>query len=190
MDVSGGSGSLTARRTGRVFTAKWLAAAGVSILVGAALFRASLYQDHWVLTPGTADDGSPTVMFSLDADAAVAGWLRKSTPRLWVSCVGRGGINIFVHTGLPAAVEPGPDRSVRLQVDADEPALGKWAQSENRQSLFAPPGTASALGRRLSQARRFRFAFVPFHADVAVATFSVYGFDAHWRALVKGCEAG
>ena len=154
MDVSGGSGALTASRPAPAGTARWLVATSAAVLIGVALFRLSRYQDHWVRSR-SADARSPALVFSLPADAAVNGWLRRSTPRLSVGCAGGGGISVFVHTGLPAAVEPGSDRSVRLQVDSDEPTLINWVQAENHQALFAPPATTAALGRRLAQAHRF-----------------------------------
>ena len=183
-------GALTAGRAGQGRAAKWVSAAVVSALLGAGLFFITRYQDRWVRTqsaPGI--DGAVSLVFSLEADAPVSGWLRNSTPTLRVSCAS-GRVSLYVQTELPAAVEAGSTRTVRLQFDDDAPTIDRWEQSTNHQSLFPPADAAPALAEHLAHSRRFRFAFVPFRAEAVVATFSVYGFAEHWHALEEACPAG
>ena len=131
--------------------------------------------------------GARVVSYSIDADAAVSGWLRNSVPTLKVACTEQQGTEVFVVTALPAAVEAGDRRTVRLQFDDQEPVITTWVQSENRQALFAPSEEARVLAQRLAESRRFRFAFVPFNAEPAVARFTLRGFDVHWRAMRVAC---
>jgi hypothetical protein len=167
---------------------KWLIATLVSVALAATLLRLSTDQDRWVHAE-TIVRGARIVSYSLDADAAVSGWLRNSLPTLKVVCTEQQGIELFVVTGLPAVVEAGDRRSVRLQFDDQKPVITTWVQSENRQALLAPSDEARALVERLAESRRFRFAFVPFNAEPAVARFTLRGFDAHWRAMRVACDS-
>ena len=167
---------------------KWLIATLVSVALAATLLRLSTDQDRWVHAE-TIVRGVRTVSYSLDADAAVSGWLRNSLPTLKVVCTEQQGIELFVVTGLPTVVEAGDRRSVRLQFDDQEATITTWVQSGNRQSLLAPSDQARALAERLAESRRFRFAFVPFNAEPVVARFTLRGFDAHWRAMRVACDS-
>jgi len=166
---------------------KWLIATLVSVALAATLLRLSTDQDRWVHAE-TIVRGARIDSYSLDADAAVSGWLRNSLPTLKVVCTEQQGIELFVVTRLPAVVEAGDRRSVRLQFDDQKPVITTWVQSENRQALLAPSDEARALAERLAESRRFRFAFVPFNAEPAVARFTLRGFDAHWRAMRVACD--
>jgi hypothetical protein len=159
----------------------------VVLLVSAAFYVSSRYQDRWVRTesPSVAG-GPPAVVYSLDADSPVAGWLENPTPTLRVSCAG-GVIGLYVQTKLSAEVEPGTSRTVRLQFDDEEPSVTKWEQAANHQAMYPSTELVRALGRKLATTRRFRFAFVPFRVEAVVAVFSVYGFAEHWRSIEAAC---
>jgi hypothetical protein len=148
--------------------------------------RLSTDQDRWVHAE-TIVRGARVVSYSLEAGAAVSGWLRNSMPTLKVVCTERQGTEVFVVTELPAVVEAGDRRTVRLQFDDQEPVITSWVQSGNRQALLAPPEEARLLAERLAESRRFRFAFVPFNAEPAVARFTLRGFESHWRAMRVAC---
>jgi hypothetical protein len=156
------------------------------VALAAALLRLANDQDRWVHSD-TIVNGARVVSYSVDADASVSGWLRNSLPTLYVVCTERQGTEVVVVTGLPAVVEGGDRRSVRLQFDDEEPVITTWVQSGNRQALLAPAEEARGLAERLAESRRFIFAFVPFNAEPAVARFTLKGFDVHWRAMRVAC---
>jgi hypothetical protein len=110
-------------------------------------------------------------------------------PTLRVACTAPQLLDVLVVTGLPAAVEQGDQRTVRLQFDEAEPAITTWVQSGNHQALIAPAEDARMVADRLSRSRRFRFAFLPFNAEPAVATFTLIGFEAHWREIQLMCPS-
>jgi hypothetical protein len=165
---------------------KWPIATLLGVALAAAFLKLSTDQDRWVHAETTVR-GARVVSYSLDADAAVTGWLRNSLPTLKVVCTERQGTEVIVVTGLPTVVEAGDRRSVRLQFDDQEPVITTWVQSGNRQMLLAPAEEARLLAERLAESRRFRFAFVPFNAEPAVVRFTLRGFDVHWRAMRVAC---
>jgi len=166
---------------------RWTGAVLVALALAVLLFQQSLRRDRWMRgAPGSADE----LVFTLDADAAIRGWVSESHPTLLVGCRRAEPLEFVVQTRMAAEVEPGDQRSVRYWFDDDAPATTSWTQARNRQSLAAPGADARALAERLSRAGRFTFAYVPFNADPAVVTFTTHGFDAHWRELQERCAGG
>lgn len=159
----------------------------VSLAIAALLARIVDRQERWVRSDTTSTDGRRLVRLTLEADGPIQGWLRTSIPSLAITCGGTDEIEFAVVTRLPAAVEPGNQRSVRYQFDQDEEVITTWTQSSNRQTLTAPVETARQLARRLAGATRFTFAYVPFNAEPALATFSVRGFGRHWSDVGPLC---
>lgn len=169
--------------------AKPLGAALLSLSIAAVLVRVSSERDRWVRADMVSPSGTSATHLTLDADGPIQGWLRSSTPSLSVSCTSGGDVEFAVVTRLPADVEPGNQRSVRYQFDGDEEVLAAWHQSANRQTLTAPPQKAAELARRLAEATRFSFAYIPFNAEPAFATFTLSGFLSHWREVEAACGA-
>lgn len=154
--------------------------------MAAVLVRVSSEQDRWVRTVTASENGTGTTALTLDADGPIQGWLRSSTPSLSVRCNG-GSIEFSVVTRLPAAVEPGNQRSVRYQFDEGAETITAWTQSANRQTLHAPSEEGLELARRLAEASRFSFAYIPFNAEPASATFTLSGFSSHWPEAEAAC---
>jgi hypothetical protein len=156
-------------------------ALGISLLLASLFVRWTNTVNRWVRTDLQAATGDHLgVRLTLEADGGVQGWLRSSTPSLAITCT-VAGVEIAVVTGLPAAVEPGSGRTVRLRWDSGEAGITSWIQSANRQSLSAPPADVEALLARLAESGRLYFAYVPFNADAVEAAFTLTGFAGIWR---------
>jgi len=167
---------------------RWLAAALLGVCLASVLWVLPLAREQWTRQDiRSAADGSKVVQITLKADAPVQGWLTKRTPVLVIRCSGPRLLRFSVITGMDTIVEPGDRRSVRLQFDDEPPAIVEWNQAQNHQELTAPAPDAAALVRRLFRARQFMVAFVPFHADPVVATFTVEGFPARWETIRSTC---
>lgn len=165
-------------------------------LLGAALLSAALAvglvnwsgtRDRWVLEapPGT---GPRAARLSLAADGPIQGWLESATPRLDIRCSPSAGIEFEVTTGLAAAVEPGNQRTVRYWFDEDEDTLTTWTQSADRRVLSAPTDAVAGLVASLATAERFHFAYIPFNAEPARATFNLTGFANRWNDTLAVCR--
>jgi hypothetical protein len=142
----------------------------------------------WSESEGTSEmDDSGTVVLSLDAEHEIRGWLTRQRPRLIVRCK-ENRTDVFMVTGMPASVESGglDEHTVRVRFDdAPTQPLG-WLESTDHQALFAPD--AIAFARRLAAAKTLQLQFVPFHADPAVVTFDVSGFDQHIDKVAGACH--
>jgi hypothetical protein len=159
----------------------------VSLLLASLFVRWTNTVNRWVRTDLRSADGDLIgVRLILEADGAVQGWLRSSTPSLAITCTA-AGVEIAVVTGLPAAVEPGSGRTVRLRWDSSEAGITSWIQSANRQTLSAPPADVEGLLARLAESGRLHFAYVPFNADPVEAAFTLAGFAGIWRDS-PGCQ--
>jgi hypothetical protein len=162
-------------------------ALGVSLLLASLFLRWTNTVNRWVRTDLQSANGDHLgARLTLEADGSVQGWLRSSTPSLAITCT-PAGVEIAVVTGLPAAVEPGSGRTVRLRWDRSEAGITSWIQSANRQTLSAPPADVEALLARLAESGRLYFAYVPFNADPVEAAFTLAGFAAIWRES-PGCQ--
>jgi len=159
----------------------------ISLAVGAALIQWSRLQDRWVQREFVSADGAATIELAVDADGPIRGFVLTSTPTLSVRCTAGGGLAYAVTTRLPAAAESGHERTVRYGFDENEPVLASWTESANRHTLSAPVDAVPALIERLSTAKRFTFAYIPFNSEPASATFSVNGFKRHWTAAHALC---
>ncbi|MEQ1870144.1 MAG: hypothetical protein ABL961_08995 [Vicinamibacterales bacterium] len=167
--------------------ARPVAALLISLAIGVALIRWSRLQDRWVLTQFASPGGGTAVELAVDADGPIRGFVLTSTPRLSVRCAAGGALSYSVTTRLPAAAEPGPERTVRYRFDESEPVLAAWMESTNRHTLSAPADAVPALIDRLSGATRFVLTYIPFNAEPASATFSVNGFQRHWTEALALC---
>ncbi len=164
-----------------------LGAALLSVALAVVLVNWSSTRDRWVLEAPGPGSGLRATTLSLGAEGPIQGWLESATPRLDVRCVPSAGIELEVTTGLAAAVEPGNQRTVRYWFDEDEDTLTTWTQSADRRVLSAPTDAVAGLVVRLGTAERFHFAYIPFNADPARATFNLTGFPNRWKDALELC---
>jgi hypothetical protein len=88
---------------------------------------------------------------------------------------------------MPAHVESGDTRTLRIRIDAWPAETDYWYESTDDTSLFATD--AALLMNRFVGTRRVRIEFTPFQSSPQVATFEVRGFAGRLQTLRKaGCE--
>ena len=135
----------------------------------------------------SAFDDSPTIIFTLQAEAEFQGWLERHRAALLVRCR-ENRTEVFINTGTAASVESGNlDRhAVRIRFDQNEAFTQRWSESSNNEALFA--SSHIPLARQIAQADRMLFQFTPFNANPAVIEFDVRGFDRHIELVAETCN--
>ncbi len=145
--------------------------------------------DKWQGGEGkrSAMDDSPTVVFSLEAENEIQGWLAKKTPTLIVRCLERK-TDVYVVTGMAANPEYGlfQEHTVQIRFDDAKAFKERWGASTDNEALFAP--SPIRLARQVAKAHTMRFRFTPFNASPAVIVFDVRGFDKHIGLVSKTCS--
>lgn len=132
-----------------------------------------------------ARDGSRTITFELQAMREISAWPTTVQPLLVVRCLSRR-TDVFVATGTPVSIEPHSDlHSVRLRLDDDPEDLEQWSHSPTYRELYSP--NATALVRRLAQARQMRFAFTTYSGKPVAADFFIEGFDQLAALVARTC---
>jgi len=127
-----------------------------------------------------------SVAFQLEADREVPVWMGQARPVLVVRCLARA-TDVFVYTESAAQIEPQDENhAVRLRFDEEPELAERWPDSSDHDALFAPDGRAMA--RRLSRARRLRFAFTPQNARPVDVDFSLQGVDDAIAPVAKACR--
>jgi hypothetical protein len=131
-------------------------------------------------------DDSPSVIFSLEAENAITGWLKTTKPTLIARCL-EHKTELYVVTDMSAKPELGnyQEYTVNLRFDEEKPRSEMWSESTDNKALFA--GRAIPLMRRIAKAKTMRVRFTPFNASPQTITFDVRGFDAHLPLIAKTC---
>lgn len=131
-------------------------------------------------------DDTKTVVFHLEAENEIQGWLAKERPTLIVRCQERK-TETYVITNMAANPELGEFQRHTVQVRFDERAAASqmWRASTDDKALFAPNSVPFA--QNLAKAQRLRVRFTPFNASPQTIEFDVRGFDAHAPVLAKTC---
>lgn len=134
----------------------------------------------------SAMDDTPTVLYSLDAENEISGWLTRKRPSLVVACRERK-TSAYVDVGMSAQPELGEyeRHTVRLRFDEEQATSQLWQQSTDNEALFAPFGMA--LAKRLAKSKRLRLQFTPFNSNAAVIEFETAGFDQVIGEIAKTC---
>lgn len=126
------------------------------------------------------------VSFELVSENEIGLADRRSRPILVLRCA-PGSLDSFVVTGGAARIENDPhSHTVRIGFDGAAEATERWLDSEERDALFAPDGTAFA--RQLVGRRGMSFTFSPFGAPEATATFDLHGLEAMLVHMPKTCR--
>jgi hypothetical protein len=132
-------------------------------------------------------DDTKTVVFSLEAENVIEGWLAKHRPSLIVRCQERS-TNAYVVTNMAANPELGEHQrhTVQVRFDDEQPRSQMWNASTDDKALFAP--SAVTFARSIAKAQRLRVRFTPFNASPQTIEFDVRGFNEHLPTLAKTCE--
>jgi hypothetical protein len=126
------------------------------------------------------------VSFELAAENEIGLVDRRMRPMLVLRCA-PGSLDAFIVTGGAAAIEnDAHSHTVRIGFDGAAEVTERWLDSEERDALFAPSGTAFA--RQLVGRRAMAFTFAPFGAPQATAEFDLHGFDAMLTHMPKSCR--
>jgi hypothetical protein len=129
-------------------------------------------------------DDKPILVYRLEADNIVSGFLKQKRPTLLVRCQ-EGATSAYIDWSMPAHVESGDTRTVRVRFDGDPPTVESWTESTDDQALFSPD--PKNLIRQISRAALLRVQFIPFRGNPQVATFQVRGFEPYMRRLGVAC---
>jgi hypothetical protein len=132
-------------------------------------------------------DDSQTAVYRLPANNVISGWLRKARPVMIARCQ-ESEPDLYIVWGMPAHVESGDSRTLRIRIDNETAETDYWGESTDNNSLFAPD--AALFMNRLATARTVRIEFTPFQSVPQVATFDARGFSGPLQTLRKaGCDA-
>ena len=131
-------------------------------------------------------DDSKTVVYALEAENEIEGWLAHERPRLITRCQ-EGSMEAYIVTGMAAKPELGEFEKYTVQIRLDEKTAQSqlWHESTDSKALFAPQATAFLTS--LVSAKRLRFSFTPFNASPQIAEFDVAGFEPGFREIVDTC---
>ena len=123
--------------------------------------------------------------FELEANQAVAVWMKQVRPTLVVRCMDNR-TDVFVYTESAARIEPQDENhTVRVALDDEAGSHQRWPDSVEHDALFAPDG--EAMVRRLLTARQMHFTFSPHNAAPVTATFEVAGLRELLAPVAKRC---
>jgi hypothetical protein len=168
------SGARTSRATG---------AAGRT--AGGATANDSTAAIKWTATDDRTGRNR-VVSFELVAENEIGLTDRRVRPTLVLRCAPRS-LDAFIVTGGAAAIENDAHlHTVRIAFDAAAEAQERWLDSEERDALFAPDGTAFA--RQLVGRQAMSFTFSPFGAPEATTEFDLHGLDAMLVHMPKSCK--
>src|SRR5262249_29583602 len=131
-------------------------------------------------------DDSKTVVFRLDAEESVKGWLESHVPTLILRCKEKS-TDAYMVTGMAASVESGGDaHTVQVRFDDKPVDEQRWHDSTDDKALFAP--NPVSFIKKVSTAKRLRIGFTPFNASPVIAEFDVTGFGSHMSELSETCH--
>jgi len=188
------------------------------VILGMMLAGAAAAVDGQATSPGSAVaskwtggsgpksemDGSPTVIYSLQADRSIQGWPQKTTtPTLSLRCKERH-VDAFVRTGFAPQPTPdaegfresfnrvsgkgdiGPVTTIRIRFDDAALTNDYWSVSADQEAIFSREPIP--LVDQVAKARVLRIEFVPYRSSPQVMLFSVQGFGtARLDALFAAC---
>lgn len=140
----------------------------------------------WVVKESTSEmDSSAGYAVGLQAENEIEGWLKKTTPVLFVRCQEKK-VDLFINVGMPADVELYGAHTVRVRLDEAQPLKQNWGQSTDNEALFSRD--AIPLAKKIAQAQTLRFEFTPFNGSPQVVTFDVRGFSEHLEKVLSTCK--
>jgi hypothetical protein len=146
---------------------------------------ASPSEPKWIPESGWAADRSRMTTFWLDAENPVGIWMKRVRPTLSVRCSGRS-LEVFVVASAASIESSDGLHTVRLRFDEGGELVERWAESDDRQALFAADGPATA--RRIAGAGTVSFGFTPYNASPVVARFDVRGLSDTMAKVSKTCS--
>lgn len=131
-------------------------------------------------------DDSKTVVFRLEADNEITGWLKKATPSMIIRCQEKA-TDAYVNVEMSSSVEYGGDHhTVTLRFDSEKTRSERWSESTDNESLFSPREVSFA--KKVGQSKRLLMQFTPFNGNPQTIQFAVAGFDEHLPELAKTCR--
>lgn len=136
----------------------------------------------------SAMDDSQSVVYRLDAEDSIAGWLKRHRPTLVLRCMERK-TEVYIETGMSAAVVYGnTDKArVRVRFDQSAPTSELWGESTDNEAIFAP--SPIQFVRMVHKSNRLLVEFTPFNASPVFISFDLTGFgDDRLRRLSSTCE--
>jgi hypothetical protein len=144
--------------------------------------------DKWVRAETTSQmDDSKGVVFQLEGESEIEGWLHRQRPSLVLRCH-EGKAEAYMVTGMPASVESGEfhRHTVSVRFDENRTQSQMWGQSTDDKALFAPQPVSFIKG--VAGAKRLRLQFTPFNASPVIAEFDVTGFGKYIGDIAKACR--
>jgi len=139
----------------------------------------SKHQARWI------SNRRKSAAFELEANQAVAVWMKQVRPTLVVRCMDNR-TDVFVYTESAARIEEQDENhTVRVAFDDEAGTHERWPDSVEHDALFAPDG--QVMARRLRAARQMRFTFSPHNAAPVTATFEVRGLSELLTPIAKRC---
>lgn len=131
-------------------------------------------------------DDSSGVVFTLDANNRIEGWLSRQKPTLIIRCQEKKS-EAYIVTGMPASVETGElnRHTVQIRFDDAKAQAQSWSQSTDSKALFSP--APIPFIRQVAAAKLLRFGFIPFNASPVIAEFDTTGFDKHLEEIATTC---
>lgn len=131
-------------------------------------------------------DDTRTVVYQLQAENEIEGWLSRHRPTLVIRCQERK-TNAYIVTNMSSSVEHGLHEKHTVQVRFDDGAAQRqvWSDSTDDKALFSP--NAVSFAKKVAESKRLRFGFIPFNASPVVVEFDVGGFSAGAAEIGKAC---
>jgi hypothetical protein len=132
-------------------------------------------------------DDSKGVVFQLEAENEVSGWLHRQRPTLVLRCQ-EGKPEAYMVTGMSSSVESGDleRHTVGVRFDEAKAQSQMWGQSTDDKALFAPQPVSFI--KNVAGAKRLRLQFTPFNASPAIAEFDVTGFGLYIGDIARACH--
>jgi len=133
-------------------------------------------------------DDSKTIIYSIEANNEIHGWLARKTPLLLVRCKERS-LDAYIDVGMSSSVESGDLNRHTVQIRFDDgPAKREmWSESSDNEALFAP--NPRSFAKAIASTDRLRIGFTPFNADPVIVEFSTEGFAGPLKELTDTCAA-
>ena len=128
-------------------------------------------------------DDSTTAILTLRAEEPVQGWLRQTTPILYLRCK-TGYINeyeAYIHVGTQIE----NDSRERIRIDDGRVENIGMSESTNGESLFFP--NAGAITERMLDHETMAFEFTPFNSGPTDTVFDIRGLREAYQALRVYC---
>jgi type VI secretion system VasI family protein len=132
-------------------------------------------------------DDTVGVMFSLEAENEISGWLESKRPRLIIRCYEKS-TNAYIVTGMQASVESGnlDSHTVVVRFDDQKALKQEWSESTDSKALFS--GRAMPFAKAIGTSKRLRVQFTPFNANPQIIEFNVSGFAPYLKELATVCK--